>query len=557
MTFFQIIGSMAAMTIPATTAPPAAPFAAAQADFARAAATIVDAAYPAAGPGAAIVVTRDGQPLYAAGRGLAELDPTRAITPDTTFRLGSITKQFTAAVILQLVDEGRVSLDDPLSRFLPGFAEPSASATVRQLLNHTSGIMDYSKIPGWMMSPPSLRPNSTADLVALMRDRPAVAKPGERWEYNNGGYTLLGAIIEQVTGTAWHEAVITRIAKPLGLGTLRYAGDTPDADQARGYSLVDGRMQPSSGVHISVAHAAGGLVASAADLARWSQALHGGKVVAPALYKEMIAPTRMADGSIEPYGFGFRLREVRGKQAIVHGGAGRGIDTDAVYIPSDRLFVAVLANSDDPATDPSILTRRLAALGLGEPAPVFAPATVDPASLAPLFGAYSVDQGPPRRFFARDGKLYVGRGDEELEVIAAGDDRFYLADDPLDWFQILRKPDGAHVLKLHRMEAAAPDISLRTGPVPAAFSVDAATLRGYVGTYRTEGPLLVVTLREDGRLAIAQDGRDANALRPVSATEFRFEGMPMRIVFHPKGGRTDRFTLYRGARELHGQRTTP
>ncbi len=544
MTFIHLIGTMAVMTAPV----------APQTEFASKASALVEAAFPAKGPGAAMIVTRGGQTLYAGGRGVSDIDTARPITPDTSFRLGSITKQFTAAIILQLAAESRLSLDDPLSRFLPGFAQPTAGATVRQLLNHTSGVMDFTKIPGWMLSAPSLRPNSSAYLVALMRDRRAVSPPGTRWEYNNGGYVLLGAIIEEVTGQPWHQAVTERIAKPLGLTTLRYAAEEGGPERARGYSQIDGRVQSSSGVHISVAHAAGALVASAADLARWSQALHGGKVVTPALYREMVAPARLADGSTERYGFGFRLLSIRGRPAIVHGGAGRGIDTDAVYIPSDDLFVAVLANSDDPATDPSDLTRRLAALALGEPIPILTRADVDPASLEPLFGAYSADQGPPRRFFGRDGKLYIGRGDEEMEVLPAGDDRFFLAVAPLDWFRIKRGAENKHVMEVHRMEAAAPDRAVRTGPVPPAFSVDAATLRSYAGTYQTEGPKLAVTLREDGRLTIAQDGGRAMPMRPVSPTEFRIDGQPMRIVFHPDGGRTDRFTLYRGARELHGQR---
>lgn len=535
----------------------AAPAAAQPADFRPQAQAAIEAAFPGEGPGAAVVVIHKGRLLYAGGRGLADLDSRRPITPDTTFRMGSIAKQFTAAVVLQLVAERKVSLDDPISRFLPAFPQPGAGATVRQLLNHTSGLYDYTKIPGYMLSEPTLKPNTTADLVAVIAGRPPVSPPGERWEYNNGGYVMLGAIIEKVTGKAWHEAVIERIGRPLGLKSLAYAADAPEPAWARGYSLNDGTFQPAKGVHISVAGAAGALVISPADLARWSDALHHGRVVRPDLYAEMAKPARLNDGRTETYGFGFRLREIRGRAALVHGGAGRGLDTDAVYIPSEDLFVAVLANTDDPPVDPASLTRRLAALVLGQPAPDFKPVDAPLASLEPLFGTYSVGQGPLRRFFSRDGKLYIGRGDEELQVLPAGDDRFFFPGDDLSWFRILRQANGAHVMEGHRFEAAGPDRSVRIGDAPPPLSVPLAVLQGYVGAYQTEVPLLTIALDKNGRLTIAPPGQPPLVLRPVSETKFRVEGAPMRLVFHPENGRTDKLTLYRGARELHGVRAAP
>jgi CubicO group peptidase (beta-lactamase class C family) len=512
---------------------------------------LLAASYPADGPGAAAIVMRGGEIVYSAGRGLADVEAARPIGPDTPFRLGSIAKQFTAALVLRLVAEGRISLDDPLSRFFPDWPRPGARATVRQLLNHTSGLQDFSKIPGWIVRNRH-REARTADLVALSRSLPAKAEPGTAWEYNNGGYVMLGAIVEQVTGKAWHEALAERITGPLGLRTTAHAA--PEA-AARGYTEEDGRQAPVQLSHMSVAHAAGGLHGSVADMARWARALHRGRLVPEPLYAEMTGPARLADGSTESYGFGLRLREIRGRRALVHGGAGGGLDTDSAYIPAEDLFVAVFANSDDPATDPANLVRRLAALALGEPIPVFARADVPAASLEPLFGAYDAQRGPDTRFFARDGRLWIGRGDDEIEVFAAGDDRFFFGPEALAWFRIARLPDGAHAMEMHGAEAAVPVRAVRTGPVPAAFAVAPDVLAAYAGSYRTETLAVVVSLGENGRPSIAFAGGAPVPLRPVSETEFRVEGQPMRIVFHPENGSVDRFTLYRGARALHGTRT--
>ena len=159
---------------------------------------ILAAAYAADAPGAAVIVSRGGEVIFAGARGMADIEARRPIDGGTVFRVGSIAKQFTAAMILQLIAEGRLSLDDPLSRFFPDWPEPSGRATVRHLLNHSSGVFDFSKIPGFMTSPQAQRANTTADLLAVIRSRPAKAEPGAEWEYNNGGYVILGAIIEQL-----------------------------------------------------------------------------------------------------------------------------------------------------------------------------------------------------------------------------------------------------------------------------------------------------------------------------------------------------------------------
>src|SRR5688500_16975604 len=160
------------------------------ADRAAEAEAILARAYAADGPGAAAIVMKGGRVVWSGARGLADLEPGRPIAPGTVFRTGSITKQFVAATVLTLAAEGKLSLDDPLAKFFPGWPEPGARATVRQLLNHSSGLFDYTKIPGYMMSEPTLRPNTTADLIDVIRSQPARAEPGAAWEYNNGGYVV-------------------------------------------------------------------------------------------------------------------------------------------------------------------------------------------------------------------------------------------------------------------------------------------------------------------------------------------------------------------------------
>lgn len=466
--YFAFI-AFAAAAVAASVTVPAATFAQ-PADFAAKADAILHAAYPADGPGAAVIVTRGGRTIYEQGRGFADLETRRPITPDTVFRLGSITKQFTAAVILQLVTEKRISLDDPVSRFFADYPQPGARATIRQLLNHTSGIQSYTEIPDLMNDARSNRAHSTAEMIALFRDVPPPSQPGQAWVYNNSGYVLLGAIIESVTGRSWHEAVAQRITRPLALRTIAY-GVTGESGlaMARGYTVREGRPVPAGSIHLSTAHAAGALIGSVRDLARWSHALHHGRVVSPALYRQMIQPTSLAGGTNHPYGFGIVPGDLRGQPTIQHAGGIFGFITDAAYLPSQDIFIAVFANSDRPATPPGTVLRRLGALWLGDPFPEFTRVQADPATIEPLLGVYRIGEGPgTRRFYARDGKFYMRRDEgSEQEVFAAGQDRFFYGPNNLTWFRVERAADGAHVMQMHPQGANQPERAVRTGPVPA------------------------------------------------------------------------------------------
>jgi D-alanyl-D-alanine carboxypeptidase len=522
---------------------------------------ILAAAYPADGPGAAIVVTRGGRTLYSGGRGLADLESRRPITADSVFRYASITKQFTAAAILRLVEQGRISLDDPVSRFFPDFPQPGASATVRQLLNHTSGIRDYTESPGWMVEANTDRRYSTAEMIALFRDLPPRAPPGQQWAYSNSGYIMLGAIIESVTGRPWYESV-ERMTRRLGLRTIRYGGRRPERAMVQGYTLADGHVRPASRIDLSVPHAAGGLIGSVRDLARWSRALRSGRVIRPAFYAAMTRPTELAGGRTHPYGFGLRFDQARELATIGHGGAIFGFQTDSLYIPSQDVFVAVLANSDGPATPPASVARRLAALAVGRPYREFRRAEVDPASLAPLFGVYRIaESGVTRRFFSRDGRLLTARDDggSEREAFAAGGDEFFYPDS-FTWFRVRRRPDGAHVMEVHQGGEDAAELSTRTGDIPAAapaVQVAREILQSYAGHYETQGPAADVALRADGVLTIRLQGQEAIPLRARSGTEFVIDGVGATIVFHAENGRVDRFVIRQDGRELEGRRAPP
>lgn len=475
-------------------------------DFRANADAYIDAAWPSEGPGGAIVIMEKGKIVYERAGGLADMEKRTPITPSTVFRMGSITKQFAAAVIMQLVDERKLSLDDRVSKFIPGYPQPGGSATVRQLLNHTSGIQPYTSVPGFMTESNISRPHSTSQMIAAFKDLPPVTPPGEAWAYNNSGYILIGAIIEKVTGQSWHEVVQERFATPLNLPTIRYGvEESAVPNMAKGYTVGEKGPVLASKLHLSVPHAAGGLIGSARDLAKWSQALHHGKVVSRDSYAQMIAPTRMPDGKHVEYGFGLAPGKIRGQAAIGHGGGINGFTTDSVYIPDQDLFVAVFANSMPPTRSPSIVMRRLAALALGQPYPLFEKANVKPTTLEPLTGMYREEGNTGSKqdtVFVRNGTLFLQpEGQPELKLDPAGGDRFFPGQNSLTWLQFRRDPAGSHQMTVRHADDK-PRRFTRTGAAPAEappFKARLGVLESYVGRYKSEHFIISIYLDDAGQ----------------------------------------------------------
>ena len=513
-------------------------------------------AYAANGPGAAVIVTQDGKTIYTAGRGLADIAAKRPIRASDSFRLGSITKQFASATLLKLVDQGKLSLDDPLSKFIPDYPAPGKAVTVRQLLNHTSGIANYTEILGWMVEANTAKAHTTSELIAVFKDQPADFKAGEQWKYDNSGYVLVGAIIERVTGKPWADAVADAITRPLHLSSIRSGvGEESIPAMVKGYTDQDGKPAPAMVIHMSVPGAAGALVGNVADMAGWANALHNGKVVAPATYQAMITPTKTSDGKTAPYGYALEIGDVRGRTEIGHNGGIFGFATDSIYLPQQKIFVAVLANSDSPQSQPGTVARRLAALAMGDPFPTLTKAATDLKAVEPMLGVYQFDDAE-RTFFARGGKLYTQRkGGGENEAFSAGGNTFFYGPDDLTFFKVTRGNKGME-LAFHREGSPKGAIGIRTGPVPAASAalvIAPATLDNYAGTYTSAAGIFVFKHEGEG-LTVKLGAQPAFPLTATSATEFEIAQVGAKIRFNVKDGKPASITLFQGGQELEGIR---
>lgn len=325
-------------------------------------------------PSVSVAVARGDEMLVQRAWGRADVASGRAADASTLYALGSNSKQFTAALVLKLVERGRLTLGDSIGRHLSGLRPEWKAITIEQLLNHTSGLqrggfVDMSRIEEDV---------SFDTIISRAAQDPMEAQPGTKHIYSNLGYVILGALVEKLYGKPYEVALRDEIARPLGLTALRYCGEVEPGTLAAGHmvSPSDGALSPPPALHPSQQLGASGICATAADLAKWNRALHGGRVLSEASYRAMITPRGVAGN----YGFGQSVGRVKwGDSIIAHGGQEpSGYVSENAWYPADSLSVTILYNSF-PRIAAAGGTHTIAALALGETPPATASAAPQPA----------------------------------------------------------------------------------------------------------------------------------------------------------------------------------
>lgn len=292
-------------------------------------------------PGISIAVVKEGKIIREQGYGLANVEHQVPVKPETIFQSGSIGKQFTGALVMLLVEDGKLKLDDPISRYLPKTPKAWKGITVRHLLTHTSGLTD----PGKKVD---LRKDYTDDqLVAIAATMPLTFQPGERWEYSNVGYHLLGFICNKVGGKFYGDQLRERVFAPIGMGARAISEQDIVANRAAGYEVVDGQLKNQKWVSPTLNSTAdGSLYLTAHDLALWDIALYADKPLSASIKKASWTPVELKQGKSYPYGFGWNLDPVNGYQRVWHNGSWQGFRSVISRFVDDKLTVIVLGNSN-------------------------------------------------------------------------------------------------------------------------------------------------------------------------------------------------------------------
>ena len=392
-------------------------------------------------PGASFAVIRGNDTLAYGAYGLANIEAARAPTAATIYEIGSNTKQFTSAAIMKLVEQGRVKLDDDLSKFVPQFPLHGKQVSIRQLLTHTSGIHDYTSSPEWSKTwNAALSPDAIIRFVAA--DTFDFA-PGTAYRYDNTGYVLLGMVIEKATGQKYASYIDAQFFKPLGLRQTSYCPSrTSDPAFALGYTkgANGGGTERAQFMDLSHPFAAGALCSTVGDFAKWQRALASGRVVSAASYALMSTADTLNNGRKINYGFGLVPGMLDGHKTVSHTGGIPGFATAAAYVADDSLSVVVFTNYDRES--PQRLVQNLLRVAYGDslvaaravPARGTAPA-LSPSDRDAIVGTYTLQlpsgQPLPIKFFVDGTRLMSqAQGQAAIEIHYLGNYAFGVAFDP-------------------------------------------------------------------------------------------------------------------------------
>lgn len=386
---------------------------------------IISAEFKADEPGGVVLVARGGEAVYKRAFGMASVELGVPMREEMVFNIGSVTKQFTAVAVLQLAEQGKLSLHDEVTKYLPDYPAGGRKITVENLLTHTAGI------PG--PAPEAMtRLQGRKDLVSLreiiatFKDRPLDFAPGARWSYSNTGYMLLGAIIEKASGLSYPAYLEKNIFKPAGMTRTLFGDDqllVKNRAASYVYSRAESRFLNAMNDKLETAYSAGAIQSTAEDLLRWNRALGAHRLITKESLEKARTEYRLQDGRGTHYGYGWFVGNIQGSPLVEHGGNMGGFMCHAIYLPREDVFVVVLYNFR-AARLPEFLAGDLAALAIGKPFD-FREQPLAEELLKAYAGVYE-EEGVERFITVEQGKLYYQRaGANKLGLKPYAKDKFF------------------------------------------------------------------------------------------------------------------------------------
>lgn len=506
--------------------------------------------FTAQNPGLTVIATQDGKTVFRKAYGLADVAAERAMTAEAPMRIGSMTKQFTAVGILLLADEGKLALTDDITRFLPDYPTHGAKITIAHLLTHTSGIPSYTGKRAFrdVMA----KDVSVAQGMAFFKDDPLEFTPGSRFSYDNSGYFLLGAIIEKASGLPYARFLDERIFKPLGMTHTGY--EDARLQPVTGY---DGQAKQPDPLSMTWPYAAGALVSTVDDLARWQAALADGKLLRPETLRQAWTAHPLSDGKPGPYGYGWFVGRLNGLEEVFHGGDIPGFTSDGVWLPRERIYVAMLANREANGLKVPLatLTRQVALQLAGKP---LAPsgAKLDAATLAAYVGVYPIDDKRVHTVRQEQGGLTIqGTGMPRAPLRQYQPDGFLIGDS-LMTVQFQRDASGVVTSLVidTEMDHSTHRRTATTVTERPTVQVAASVLDQYLGRYPLAPGFVIEVTRDGDALRAGPVGQPSVRMAALAQDVFLDTEHDAQLRFEKQPDGHVRVTLEQGPHKLSAER---
>lgn len=507
---------------------------------------VLNSAFSSDEAGATVLISSRGKIIYQKAIGMANMELKVPMHTKQVFRIGSLTKQFTAIAILQLMEQGKLDLQDEITRFLPDFPMQGAKITIEHLLTHTSGIRDYTSIGD---SVQRFKMDFTpTEMINYFKNQPMRFAPGSKYEYNNSNYFLLGYIIEKITGKTYQQYLEDHFFGPLGMSNSFYGNDAKIIkNRAAGYTKTGKELENAAAISMTQPYAAGAILSTAGDLFKWQQAVQSYKVVKKQTLEKAFTRYKLVNGKETSYGYGWRFGFIQESPSIWHGGLINGFKTMELYLPKVDVYVVVLSNCD--GSSPEILTAKLAAIAIGKPY-LYKQITVAGSVLQTYAGVYENENGDQRIITVGNSKLYsqFGRA-PKVNVKAFKKDNFFF-DDPMITMEFTPNKDGK-IDKLTIHGRSANEVWTRSDePVltQTEIKVDDKILEMYTGEYEMTPQFTFIITREKSRLFIQATGQQKLEMFAETNNKFFLKVNDARFEFVNENGKITKVILNQGGR---------
>lgn len=514
--------------------------------------------FPTDGPGGAVLVAKGDQIIYHKAFGMDDVANKKPLQTGMVFRIGSVTKQFTAVAILQLVEKGKLSLQDEITKFIPDYPTQGKKITVEQLLTHTSGIKSYTGMVEW--TPEVWKKDFTpAGLIDFFKNQPMDFEPGTKHLYNNSGYVLLGYIIEKVSGKSYAEYLEKNIFQRTGLKNTFYeTKKRPIPNWATGYQ-PGGSAGYEAAMPLSMTqpYAAGSLASTVEDLYRWTRALHAGKVVSLELLKKAHTPTILPNGENTYYGYGWILGNLLGSPTIEHDGGINGFLSSLIYLPKEDICVAILTNCD--CNPPGETAAELAALAAGH-ALILEEIDLPEKALAAYTGVYENGQKEKRIVSVENGALVSNRlGGRKAKLSPVGKDKFRMNGTLVELTFMWDKSNNEITSVSLNSRTSTNDVWTKTDSAipeaPKEIQLSEAQLEPLIGEYQLAPTFSIVVTRDGAQLYGQATGQPRFEMFAKSELRFFLKVVEAEIEFFPGAdGSIDKMILFQAGREMTGAR---
>jgi CubicO group peptidase (beta-lactamase class C family) len=514
---------------------------------------VIASAYKSGEPGATVLVAKGGKVLYRKAFGMANLELDVAMKPEMVFEIGSMTKQFTAISILMLMEQGKLSLTDDVTKFIPDYPTHGHKITIHHLLTHTSGIKSYTGMQEWA---PLWRKDLTpSEMIDVFKNQPMDFAPGEKNLYNNSAYFMLGYIIEKASGQTYQQFLEENIFKPLQMNNSYYGSHKQIIrNRAAGYQNQDG-FNNAEYLSLTQPYAAGSMLSNVDDLLKWQIAVRDNKLVKNETIQLAFTDFKLNDGKPIHYGYGWFLNEINGSPTIEHGGGIFGYTTNGIWLPKEDVYVVMLTNRDD--VGPSDISTRLAAIAIGKPYPVAAEGiTIKSEFVKNLAGVYEFEDGSIRSIIYEDGVMYSQRqGSSRFKLVPVAENKFAF-ENSFSTIEFNYNIGGEKVVmfknRIEEVKGIKTDKVIKEKEV---LVLAPEQMQPFVGEYEIQpGFSLMVTL-ENGHLMTQATGQEKFEIFPESPVKFFLKVVDAQLEFQQNAdGKVDSLILYQGGAEIKAKK---